>query len=297
MPPMSAALFLATMIVATATPDRRGPTEEWCGKKPAAPVVIDEDECSLDGHAVRVLLMSPSGCFDEDDMTLTFEQDGRRSETRAPARETRWWMLDADLMDKPSGACHRIRTLPAGNGQFLLLLGASGRPLDDRLAVALYDAARGVALDAKELVTPQGRLLGQGKGEFWFRQGDAGEGWSPELVATERDALMLPDGDRIVSSHGGYTPLNPIWHVRAQRGRILATRDLRRTYELMKAYFPTPGAFAAAFQWDTPRQRTMVLSASTATGRECIQPHGNDTEYSDWRRLPWFCERAHPKPR
>lgn len=277
------------------------PSEAWCGKNPQAPVVVDADTCTLEGMSFRVSLVSPSGCWPEDDMTLTLERDGRKAEVRWPGpRPTRWWMLDLKDSDQnaipwvPQGVCKRIDTVPAAKGRLLMLLRTSGRPGADRLVGVLYDARRNLVLDLRD-VGAVGELVARGAQELWFRDGSLGE-TTGELVREPADEVKLPDGARIVSAPGEFMPVRPVIRVATEGDRVVAQQDLQRTFKAYSRYFASEEEFRQAFRWGAPDARTMVRSGRTAGGRGCVQPHRGE-EGDAWRTLPWYCEPAAAKER
>lgn len=287
LPLLALSLSLAAAPAAGARP---GPTEEWCGKRPPAPVEVDADACAAGATRFRVVLRSPSGCAAEEDMTLALQQGKRSAEARWPGPDaTRWWVLDPgpDWKRAPRSACARIDTLPAGKDRLLLLLRTSARPNADRLVAVLYDVRRNAVVELQD-VAPAGALVAWGEGEVWFREGERTRP-AADLVRTPQDELPLPDGDRLIRVAGDQAPLNPVWRVGVKGDHVVARRDVARTYEPFKKFFPDAPAFEKAFGWAGQEVRTFVRRGSTAVGRECVQPHrgeGGDA----WRTLPWYCE-------
>jgi hypothetical protein len=85
--------------------------------------------------------------------------------------------------------------------------------------------------------------------------------------------------------------VNPVWRVGVRKDRIVAERDLERTFALFARYFPDVKAFRRAFAWQTPDERTMAREGRTARDRACVQPHRGEP-LEQWRKLPWYCAPA-----
>jgi hypothetical protein len=275
------------------------PDAPECGKSPHAPVVLDSDRCHYEGVELNLLLLSPTGCTEEDDGTLAIEQGGKRIEARWPGKyPTRLWALELDVARKARGAghiCGRVEAVPAGAGRVLLLLATDDRPSPARVAAILYDVRSRSVVEMKDVLA-LGEVVERGPTELWVREGEDCEAWRGALITKRDDELALADGDRIVSAEGDTLWLNPVWKIGSAGGRIQARPDAPRTFQMLKQYFTSQVEFEQAFA----DMRGTLRRGRTAAGRRCIQsvrvPPGQDPPDA-WRKLPWFCERVDRRAR
>lgn len=285
-------LVLAQAAFLMGNPSQAGPTEAWCGKSPAEPVVVDTDRCSLDGRTLRISLTSPTGCWSEDDMTLVLETAGRAANVRWPGEfPTRWWMLDPvdpTLHKWTIGPlCGRADAVPVGREQVLFLLRTSGRPNADRLVAVLYDTRRAAVLDLEDVGTV-GDLVGRDEHGVWVREAE----WSQEagsLIGSDEESLLLPDGDRLTEARRTETSLNPVIRVRVAASEVRSDLDMERTFTRFKRFFADARAFEAAVRRNADPRHLLVREGRTARGRACIQIYGSEASAS-WGSLPWHCE-------
>lgn len=289
---MAPLLALAHAVALAAAPLPAGPTDAWCGKAPAKPVEVDSDLCSFNGTAVRISLTSPTGCFDEDDMTLAFEKAGKKAEVRWPGQyPTRWWGLD------PVGPklhrwrigdiCKRADAVPVDRERVLFLISMSGRPNVDRIVAVLYDVTRGTVLDFAD-VGPAGDLVGRDAHALWYQEREYGQSGGM-LIASAADGLPLPDGDRLVHAKDTEMPLNPVTRVWAEGTKVRSEPDFEKTFPRFKKYFADAKALEEAARRNSDPKHLLVREARTASGRTCVQLYGWDAQ-KKWASLPWYCE-------
>lgn len=284
-------LVLARALALLAGPVPAAPTDAWCGKAPAKPVEIDADLCSFQGATIRISLTSPTGCWEEDDMTLAFEGAGRTAEVRWPESATSWWMLapaDPKWHQWKTGTlCRRAEAVAVGRDRILFVVRKSGRPNADRLVAVLYDTARGAVLDFAD-VGPEGDLAAREAHALWFEESEPGQ-TGGFLVGSAEDALTLPDGDRLVEVPDTETPLNPVTRVWVEGARVRAEPDFERTFPRFGKFFADAKAFEAAARRNPDPRHLLVRGGRTARGRACVQLYGWNA-HDAWASLPWHCE-------
>ncbi|WP_242393790.1 hypothetical protein [Anaeromyxobacter oryzisoli] len=289
---MSPLLALVHAVALAANPVPAGPTDAWCGKAPATPVEVDSDLCSFNGMTVRISLASPTGCFDEDDMTLVFEKAGKKAEVRWPGQyPTSWWMLDP--VDpklhkwKIGTLCNRADAVAVDQERVLFFLRKNGRPNADRLVAVLYDALKAAVLDFAD-VGPEGDLVGRQAQSVWFSESEWGQVGGMLISSSER-GLPLPDGDRLVEARDTERDLNPVTRVWVEGAKVRAEPDFEKTFPRFKKFFADAKAFEAAARRNPDPKHLLVREAKTARGRTCVQLYGWDA-HDKWASLPWYCE-------
>lgn len=265
--------------------------------------VETEDECRLLGKAVRIRLVSPTGCMSEHDMTLTLEQGGKTVEARWPGEyPTRWYDLHPGYFWKVGPSCTLVDSLDAGNGRVLLLLRQKGRPSPNRLVGVVYDVAKHQVVSMNDLL-PTGDLVGRGARELWFRTWDP----NPESIESIPKSIAyssiwplekpvpLPDGDRIIFV-GAVSDTNPVVHVWVDVAGAHAAVDWSRTFEFYKPFFASAQEFTRAFRKEDYWGHGYRWGR-TAGGKNCIQPtpRAASKESQNYGLLPWYCDRL-PRP-
>jgi hypothetical protein len=283
---------LAHALALLASPVPAGPSEAWCGKSPKTPVEIDSDICSFHGGTIRLSLVSPTGCFAEDDMTLVFEKAGKTATVRWPGQyPTSWWMLDPvdpkQSKWKIGAICKRADAMAVDHERVLFFVSKNGRPNADRLVAVLYDVREAKVLDFAD-VGPQGDLVARDARSLWFHRME----WGQEggmLIGSAEEGLTLPDGDRLVKAKDTEMDLNPITRVWVDGAKIRAEPDFEKTYPRFAKFFPDAKAFATAASLNPDPKRLLVREAKTARGRTCVQLYGWDAA-KKWAFLPWYCE-------